>query len=84
VTPVTEPVVHGEGPHWDAETGVLFFVDIDQQRVNKYDPATNKVTHAQFGESARTEILTSFLIQGGAWNAPVFYLLIQSLFQLQY
>jgi hypothetical protein len=62
VTPVTEPVVHGEGPHWDAETGVLFFVDIDQQRVNRYDPSTNKVTHAQFGESARTANLISFLL----------------------
>lgn len=51
MTAVTGPVEHGEGPHWDAETGVLFFVDISQELVNKYDPATNKVTHAQFGES---------------------------------
>jgi len=51
VTPVTAPVVHGEGPHWDAESEVLFFVDIESQRVHKYDPATNKVTHAQFGKS---------------------------------
>jgi sugar lactone lactonase YvrE len=76
--------VHGEGPHWDAETGVLFFVDIDQQRVNKYDPATDKVTYAQFGESAGTEIPTSHLIQIGARNDPVIDLLIKSLFQLQY
>jgi sugar lactone lactonase YvrE len=52
VTPVTGPVEHGEGPHWDAETGVLFFVDINQELLYKYDPATKKVTHAQFGESA--------------------------------
>jgi len=48
VTPVTGPVEHGEGPHWDAETGVLFFVDISRELVNKYDPATEQVTHAQF------------------------------------
>jgi sugar lactone lactonase YvrE len=53
--------VHGEGPHWDAETGVLFFVDIDQQRVNKYDPVTSRVTHAQFGEFVRTANFISFL-----------------------
>lgn len=52
MTPVTGPVVHGEGPHWDNETGVLFFVDIESRLVNKYDPITNTVTHAQFGESA--------------------------------
>jgi sugar lactone lactonase YvrE len=59
VTPVTGPVEHGEGPHWDAETGVLFFVDISQELVNKYDPATNKVTHAQFGESVHKQNLNS-------------------------
>lgn len=48
VTPVTGPVEHGEGPHWDAETGVLYFVDISQETVNRYDPATRLVTHAQF------------------------------------
>ncbi|PSN54705.1 hypothetical protein C0J52_04893, partial [Blattella germanica] len=30
VTPVTGPVNHGEGPHWDHETGALFFVDIQR------------------------------------------------------
>jgi hypothetical protein len=57
VIPVTGPVVHGEGPHWDSETGVLFFVDIESKLVNKYDPATNRVTHAQFGESANTFVM---------------------------
>ena len=52
MTPVTGPVEHGEGPHWDAETRVLFFVDISQEQVYKLDPATKKVTHAQLGESA--------------------------------
>jgi len=59
VTPVTGPVEHGEGPHWDPETGVLFFVDTTQELVNKYDPATKKVTHAQLGESAHKHKLNS-------------------------
>jgi sugar lactone lactonase YvrE len=59
VTSVTGPVEHGEGPHWDVETGVLFFVDISQQLVNKYDPATKKVTQAQFGESVHKQNLKS-------------------------
>jgi sugar lactone lactonase YvrE len=59
VTPVTAPVEHGEGPHWDAETGVLFFVDIIQELVNKYNPATKQVTHAQLGESLHKHKLNS-------------------------
>ena len=57
MTPVTGPVEHGEGPHWNAETGVLFFVDISKELVNKYDPTTQKVTHAQLGESVHKHIL---------------------------
>ena len=59
MTPVTGPVEHGEGPHWDAETGVLYFVDISQETVNRYDPATKLVTHALFGESVHKHILNS-------------------------
>ena len=59
MTPVTGPVEHGEGPHWDAETGVLFFVDISRELVNKYDPATEQVTQAQFGESVHKHKLNS-------------------------
>ena len=50
VEAVTAPVVHGEGPHWDEETGALFFVDISSRLVNRYDPQTKQVTHAQFGK----------------------------------
>jgi hypothetical protein len=31
--PVTDPVVHGEGPHWDHERGLLYFVDISSSMV---------------------------------------------------
>ncbi len=30
----------GEGPLWDARSGVLWFVDIKQGRVHRHDPAT--------------------------------------------
>ncbi|XP_063230871.1 regucalcin-like [Bacillus rossius redtenbacheri] len=44
VTPVVRPLMHSEGPHWDEEKGVLFYVDIHQQLVNRYDPATGEYT----------------------------------------
>lgn len=33
----------GEGPAWDPSTGRLWFVDIKQQRVHRFDPATGAV-----------------------------------------
>lgn len=47
VTQVTGPVLHGEGLHWDVETQTLFYVDVEGQLVNRYEPATNRVTHAK-------------------------------------
>ncbi|XP_063241870.1 regucalcin-like [Bacillus rossius redtenbacheri] len=37
----------GEAPHWDADRQVLYYVDINSSTVNKYDPATKKVSTAQ-------------------------------------
>ncbi len=34
----------GEGPAWDPLLGVLWFVDIKQQRVHRYDPTSGEVT----------------------------------------
>jgi sugar lactone lactonase YvrE len=34
----------GEGPAWDPALGVLWFVDIKQQRVHRYDPRGGDVT----------------------------------------
>ncbi len=34
----------GEGPAWDPALGVLWFVDIKQQRVHRYDPGAQAVT----------------------------------------
>ncbi|PSN54701.1 hypothetical protein C0J52_04891, partial [Blattella germanica] len=47
VEQVTQPVMHAEGPHWDVETQILFYVDIEGELVNRYDPATGQVTHAK-------------------------------------
>ncbi|XP_047119034.1 regucalcin-like [Schistocerca piceifrons] len=41
VEKITEPCKLGEGPHWDADKKVLYFVDIGGNRVHKYDPATS-------------------------------------------
>nr|CAD7581425.1 unnamed protein product [Timema californicum] len=39
VTQVTRPLEHSEGPHWDEEKGVLFFVDIHKKtRVWEWPP----------------------------------------------
>ncbi|XP_047003096.1 regucalcin-like isoform X2 [Schistocerca americana] len=40
VEKITEPCKLGEGPHWDADKKVLYFVDVRGNRVHKYDPLT--------------------------------------------
>lgn len=44
-----ETVELGEGPHWDAETQSLYFVDIFGKSIHKYVPATKKHTKAVIG-----------------------------------
>lgn len=39
----------GEGPHWDAETQSLYFVDIVASAIHKYVPSTKKHTKAVLG-----------------------------------
>lgn len=39
----------GEGPHWDEEAQVLYYVDIPESRVFKFDPSTKKFTHVVVG-----------------------------------
>jgi xylono-1,5-lactonase len=36
--------VLGEGPVWDARSSVLWFVDIKQRRVHRFDPGSGEVT----------------------------------------
>ena len=37
-TPANEPLALAEGPVWDDQSGVLWFVDITQQLVLRLDP----------------------------------------------
>lgn len=39
----------GEGPHWDAATKSLYYVDILGKTINKYTPSTKKHTKATLG-----------------------------------
>lgn len=50
VEKISEPCRLGEGPHWDADNKVLYFVDIDGMRVHKYDPATKTQVTVDFDE----------------------------------
>lgn len=47
---VTEGHQLGEGPHWDASTQSLYFVDIFGKGIVKYVPATKKVTKTTLGK----------------------------------
>lgn len=38
--PVTPPLYHAEEPHWDEVKQVLYYTDVTNGLVNKYDPAT--------------------------------------------
>lgn len=49
VRQVVEPVEHGEGPHWDHRRQVLYFVDISNQTVNRYDPASGSLASVFIG-----------------------------------
>lgn len=48
---VVENCVFGEGPHWDAETKSLYFVDVFDKSICRYIPATHKITKAKIGSS---------------------------------
>nr|CAD7455141.1 unnamed protein product [Timema tahoe] len=43
IEPVGATTTLGEGPHWDNQAKVLYYVDITNSTVNKYDPATKKL-----------------------------------------
>ncbi|KAL0830271.1 hypothetical protein ABMA28_002474 [Loxostege sticticalis] len=44
---VTEPLLLGEGPHWDARTQALYFVNILECSIHKYVPATGEHTRTK-------------------------------------
>lgn len=47
---IGESVELGEGPHWDADTQSLYFVDIFGKSINRYVPATKEHTTAVIGK----------------------------------
>lgn len=50
------PLQHAEGPHWDAEKQLLYFVDIAGNRVYQYDPYSKKLTYANIGNHICTYV----------------------------
>ncbi|KAI4461322.1 regucalcin [Holotrichia oblita] len=43
VTQLTDPVDHGEGPAWDERTGMLYFVDLFNGKLNAYNVNSGEV-----------------------------------------
>ncbi|XP_045536032.1 regucalcin-like [Papilio machaon] len=53
MAPVTEAVLtisFGEGPHWDVDEQVLYFVNYTDNTINKYNPATRERTCSEFDD----------------------------------
>ncbi|XP_018906625.2 regucalcin isoform X1 [Bemisia tabaci] len=48
---VTQPVIHGEGPHWDARKQVLYFIDTTGKSAHKYDPHTGQTAYTSLGDA---------------------------------
>ncbi|XP_076237586.1 uncharacterized protein LOC143181185 [Calliopsis andreniformis] len=44
IRPIVGPFDHSEGPIWDHRTQKLYFVDIDAQKICRFDPPTKKLT----------------------------------------
>ncbi|XP_030764621.1 regucalcin-like isoform X2 [Sitophilus oryzae] len=48
IVPVTPPIQHGEGPHWDSKNGILYYVDTFQATAYRWDSKTKNVTSQKF------------------------------------
>ncbi|XP_063242529.1 regucalcin-like [Bacillus rossius redtenbacheri] len=57
VTAVGSPCILGEGPFWDAETQVLYYVDILGQEVRRYNHKTRKETFIKIDAGQPTFVL---------------------------
>jgi sugar lactone lactonase YvrE len=49
VEQISAPVILGEGPHWNHDAQVLYYVDITGSTIHKYVPATNKHIEVKVG-----------------------------------
>lgn len=47
---LTRPVELAEGPHWNFEDRKLYYVDINGQKIMRYNPKTTEVTSAYLSE----------------------------------
>lgn len=50
VEQITEPLLLGEGPHWDANKQLLYFVDITNCTIHVYDPITGEHNYTYVGK----------------------------------
>lgn len=52
----------GEGPHWDAESQSLYYVDIFEHTIHKYNPSTKEHTKAYVGKGIYYNINKTYLL----------------------
>ena len=63
------PCSLGEGPHWDATEGVLYYVDIPQGRVLRYDPRNNNTSYVNVSEANFLWMISEFT--RNSWDGKV-------------
>lgn len=76
VQKITEPLVLGEGPHWDGDQQALYFVSITEHTIHKYVPATGQHTRTKLGERLILRIWYAAVLHGYsvAFIQPVYKL----------
>ncbi|XP_060527368.1 regucalcin-like [Cylas formicarius] len=58
ITPVTPPVQHAEGPHWDPVDQVLYYVDTFQATILRWDPKTELFTSHKLQDRKSIGVIT--------------------------
>ncbi|XP_076260562.1 regucalcin-like isoform X2 [Rhynchophorus ferrugineus] len=48
IVPITDPLQHTEGPHWDHKNSILYYVDTFQATAYRWNSKTNAVTYQKF------------------------------------
>lgn len=62
VEPIGKPVTLGEAPFWDADSQSLYFVDIEEGTIHKYNHQTKKQFSAKPGKETNYNCTTNFNI----------------------
>lgn len=55
---VDAKAILGEGPCWDAESRIIYWVDIEQNRINNYDPTKDQSSTIDTGQKVGAVVLT--------------------------